>query len=137
MIKTGVRDEFEQVESQINWTINRIWSRHFGAFQAVETWTPAINVYQLSNGIDVCVDLSGIEPRSIEVQLSQGRLTISGVRHAPDPRSEVGQSMRIVSMEIDHGPFSRTIQLPETIDLATARTEYVQGLLWIRMLLTG
>ena len=137
MIKTDVPDELEQVEAQINWTINRIWSRHFGAFQTVETWTPAVNVYQLSDRIDVCVDLSGIELRSIEVQLSQGRLIIRGVRHAPDPRSEVGQSMRIVSMEIDHGPFSRTIQLPESTDLARTRIEYEQGLLWIRMLLTG
>ena len=97
----------------------------------------ALFLDQLSDRIDVCVDLSGIEPRSIEVQLSPGRLIIRGVRHAPDPRSEVGQSMRIVSMEIDHGPFSRTIQLPESTDLARTRIEYEQGLLWIRMLLAG
>lgn len=129
-------DKLEQVEAEINRTINPIWSWHFGAFQAVETWTPAVNVYQLHDRINVCIDLSGIDPRSVELQVSPERLTIRGIRHAPDPRKEVGHSMRIVSMEIDNGPFLRTIELSQTIDNTNMSTKYEQGFLWIRLLLT-
>ncbi len=135
MINTAVHDEFDQVEQRITHSIDQIWSRHFGPipYQPAEAWSPLVNVYQLKDRLDVCVDMAGLKPRSLQVRISPGRLTICGVRPTPDPRDDASQPMRIVSMEIDHGPFRRVIQISGRVDLKKVRTEYECGLLWIRM----
>ncbi|MEZ6189908.1 MAG: Hsp20/alpha crystallin family protein [Phycisphaerales bacterium] len=34
----------------------------------------------------ICVDLAGIDRDKIDVRIEPGRLTVSGVRHAPEPK---------------------------------------------------
>ncbi len=109
----------------------------FAQFTQTEAWTPAVNIYQVGRHLHVCVDLAGVDKRQIDVRIEPGRLTISGVRHAPEP-SEIQRGgpdvqMKIHALEIDYGRFSRTIQVPRTVDLDGVHSEYRQGLLWITM----
>lgn len=112
------------------------WTLHvagkFG-FCPVETWAPPVNLYQLPGRIEVCIDLSGVDPKQIDVQIEPGRLIITGNRQTPEPPREPGESLRIIAMEIDHGQFCRTITLPEHVELRRAESEYKAGLLWVRL----
>lgn len=106
---------------------------HFGEFCPVDSWAPAINLYRLRQRLDVCVDLAGVEPGSIAVRVEVGRLVIQGVRMAPQPPARSRGVMCIVLMEIDHGPFCRTIPLPQRVDATRVQIQYAKGLLWVRL----
>lgn len=106
----------------------------FSRFSATEAWSPAVNVYQLPARLEVCVDLAGIERKRIDVRVEPGRLLIRGVRPAPDPPAHDGDdALRIVTMEIDYGPFCRTLTIPEQVDLPKVSSAYREGMLWITL----
>ncbi len=129
MIKTAKRERqpvfrVQQVRSQVEFS-------PFGEFRAEESWTPPVNLYQVDGAIVVCVDLAGVDRRQIDLRIVPGKLTISGTRLAPTPDRAASKGMRIVSMEIDHGKFSRTITIPDAVDIERSESEYRDGLLWI------
>ncbi len=113
--------------------------RSFSQFAQTQAWEPAVNVYQVGKKLHVCIDLAGIERDKIDVRIEPGRLTVSGVRQAPEPgagkqgRASAVGPMKILSMEIDYGAFKRVIQIPQGVDLDSVSSEYRQGILWITM----
>lgn len=106
---------------------------HFQEFCPVDSWSPAINLYRLQRRLDVCVGLAGVEPQSVRVQVEISRLVIQGVRKAPQPPARSHATMCILAMEIDHGPFCRTVPLPCRVNRTRAQMQYSRGLLWIRL----
>ncbi len=108
-------------------------SAHFREFCPVDSWSPAINLYRLRQRVDVCVDLAGVEPKSIVLRIESSKLVIEGVRVAPQPAAEGDDVMCIESMEIDHGPFCRQVALPPHVRHARVQIQYAQGLLWVRI----
>lgn len=98
-----------------------------------DAWSPDVNVYQLADRLEVCVDLAGVDREKIKVQVVSGQLLIEGERSAPEPPREPSAPMRIVSMEIDFGPFRRVISLPAGVRLDRVESSYIEGLLWIRL----
>lgn len=137
MIKTARRDPSVSNPEKAGrqWVLQSI-TRKFG-FCPVDTWTPSVNLYQLEGRVEVCFDLAGVDPKTIDVQIEQGRLTVTGNRATPEPVREVDEPIRIVAMEIDHGQFCRVIALPEQVDIRKADSEYKAGLLWVRIPLKG
>jgi HSP20 family protein len=133
MIETTRREESDPSISSIGAVIRYTWHEHFQEFCPEDTWSPAINMYRLSRRLEMCVDLAGVEPQSLDVRVEPGRLTIRGVRVAPEPPLRAGEEMHIVVMEIDHGPFRRNILLPEQVDLTRVQTQYSKGILWISL----
>ncbi|MCE9590639.1 MAG: Hsp20/alpha crystallin family protein [Planctomycetes bacterium] len=133
MAKPPARDEFDQLAGQIGQVIGNLWQWHTGEFCPVDSWSPAVNLYQFEHHFEVCVDLAGVDRKHIEVRVEPGMLIIRGVRESPEPRQPQDGTMRILAMEIDHGTFCRSIELPELIDLPHVKSEYINGLLWIRL----
>ena len=107
--------------------------RNFGHCSTSEAWAPAVNVYQLQGRLEVCVDLAGVNRDALEVRVEPGRLTLRGMRPAPEPADRAQGPMRIVCMEIDYGPFRREIMLPPEIVLEEVTSNYDRGLLWITL----
>ena len=132
LIDAAQQDQPGGTHASMRVVINELWQWHSGEFCPVETWQPAINVYQLEDRLEICVDLAGIDPRNLELHVERERLMIRGVRAAPDPRRSP-QPMRIISMEINHGPFCRIIDLPAPVDGGRVSTNYHNGLLMIRI----
>ncbi|MEE9213134.1 MAG: Hsp20/alpha crystallin family protein [Phycisphaeraceae bacterium] len=132
-MQTAQRDEFDLLAGQINKIFDHVWHQHFSVFSPTEGWSPPVNLYRLANRLEVCVDLAGVERKSIDVRVEPGRLTIRGLRAAPEPPRDADEVMRILTMEIDHGSFCRVLKLPERVDLARIESEYKNGLLWVRL----
>ena len=103
-------------------------------FSPTEAWAPSVNIYHLAAGVEIAVDLAGVHRDQVDVRIEPGRLLIRGVRAAPEPpRGAGGESMRIVTMEIDYGPFSRSIEVPHNVDLRKVNSEYREGILWVSL----
>lgn len=126
-------DEADQVTDQVAHMVAKLWQWHQGDFCPVDTWSPPINLYRLERRLEVCVDLAGVDRKTIDVTVEPGQLIIRGMRHAPEPPHGEREGMRILAMEIDHGRFCRTIDLPNLVDLPRVESEYKLGLLWIRL----
>ncbi|MBI1337107.1 MAG: Hsp20 family protein [Phycisphaera sp.] len=133
MLKTARSEDFDQHSHQLGHVLNQLWQWHYSDFCPAEAWTPSINVYTLPTRIEICVDLAGVDRTKLEVHVKPGQLMVRGVRQPPEPSHQPDQPMRIVNMEINHGPFCRTIPLPDRVDLTRVASEYVHGLLWVRL----
>ena len=130
MVEIAQRQQLRPAGGRITQVVEQSWQWHQGKFFPVDSWSPAINVYQLERRVEVCVDLAGLDTKSVEVRVEINRLIIRGSRPAPEPQRGK-EPMRILSMEINHGPFCRIMTLNQLIDLPRVQTQYVNGLLWI------
>jgi HSP20 family protein len=92
-------------------------------------WQPPIDVYRATDGWLLKVDLAGVDPADVTVELQGQRISIRGQRR--DWCLEEG--CRHFRMEISYSQFERTIELPDELVGALVATEYRQGMLLIRI----
>jgi HSP20 family protein len=107
-------------------------------FLPSEIWTPNVNLYETANDYRVCVDLSGVDKEKIDIAVVENRLTIRGARPVPQcptpPCPDPEQNrMRVHVMEIDHGAFSREVELPHNVVKENITARYIDGMLWIEL----
>ena len=76
--------------------------------------------------LTIVLDLAGVDPESIELTVAESALTVAGTRARPRVDGQVYQQM-----EIEYGPFSRTIPLVEDVDVAAAHATYQLSLIHI------
>jgi HSP20 family protein len=117
-----VHDAFDDVTYQL---------ARFRFSQPIATWQPAVNAYRCHDSIRVCVDLAGVDRADIDLAVESKRVTIRGTRDVPEPKNVEKGGLQMLIMEIDYGPFERTIALSEEIDVKKAKAEQENGLLWI------
>lgn len=96
----SVRDEIEN-----------LWSRVVG--EGGESWlaprlVPSVDLSETATAIEVRIDLPGMKPEDIDIQLANNMLTISGERK--EEKEEKGKTFHRV--ERRQGSFSRTLSLP-------------------------
>lgn len=127
------RQPAQMFNARISAVVQQTVLQFSGQFSPSEAWRPAVNVYQLPDRLEICVDLAGADRQKIAVQVEPGQLLIEGERPAPDPPRSADEAMRIVGMEIDFGRFRRSISLPSNVRLDRVESSYDAGLLWIRL----
>jgi HSP20 family protein len=111
--------------------IETSWFRGDEACSFDASWSPAINLFRTPREVHICLDLAGVDPSSIEVTVSDGRVSIRGERRCPQPSSASGSEARIEAMEIDYGPFHRVIEVGLRMDSGGMRRVYDHGLLHV------
>ncbi len=104
------------------------FSRH-----SPHAWQPAINAYRCENCIRICVDLAGVDKSEIDLQIEPRRVWLRGTRENPEPPMKDGQFVQTIAMEIDYGPFIRSIALPAEIEPEKVTASQDNGFLWITL----
>lgn len=89
----------------------------------------AVDVYQTPDAIVVKALIAGVHPNSIDISLTREMLTISGTRQ---DEKEVDDE-HYFQRELYWGSFSRTILLPEEVDVDLAEASERHGVLMIRL----
>lgn len=90
---------------------------------------PAMDVFETELEIVCLLDLVGVAPGDLKVQVDAGTLFISGVR-----RELPGFEKRHYhKMELDFGAFERILTLPQPVDAASLRIENLGGFYLIRL----
>jgi HSP20 family protein len=89
----------------------------------------AVDVYQTPDAIVVKALVAGVQPNSIDIALTREMLTISGTREDEREVDEENYFQR----ELYWGSFSRTILLPEEVDVDMAEASEKHGILMIRL----
>lgn len=110
--------------------------RHAQINTREETWTPeepggelAVDVYQTPDAIVIKALVAGVQPASIDISLTREMLTLSGQRQ---DEKEV-EDEHYFQRELYWGSFSRTILLPEEVDVDLAEASEKHGVLMIRL----
>jgi len=105
----------------------------FYRYCPVDSWKPAVNLYESPASYYVCVDLAGMDRQEIDVQVKGNVLMITGTRRHPHPPWEVPE-MSIHLMEVDQGPFCRSVEIPSEVDVDRIRASYSSaGFLWVEL----
>lgn len=140
MIKWQAADKFSYVAEEMSRWMDRVLGPEFHRYRPKQAWSPAINVYEDDVALYLVVDLAGVEPESIDLNIQRQCLTLKGERAAPRPPQspcvagkDARSALRLHTMEIDHGSFLRSLDLPEAIDNAAVEACYRNGFLWVKL----
>jgi HSP20 family molecular chaperone IbpA len=122
--------------SRVGKMVENLQPRGYLAFYPKETWTPNVNLYETEEHYLICVDLSGVEKKKIDIELVDQKVILKGSRQIPAVPRAAGPRSRFVRvhlMEIDHGAFARQIDLPDNVARDKINAHYVDGMLWVEL----
>lgn len=88
-----------------------------------------IDVYQTPEMIVVKAMIAGVHPEDLDVSITRDQVTIRGTRE----EEKVAREEDYFARELFWGSFSRTIQLPEEIDVDEAEAIEKHGLLILKL----
>jgi len=111
-----LRGEFDRL-------LDRVW--HVGLNTAPldgQDWAPPLDVHEEAEAYQICVEVPGIAPESIEITVAGGTLIIRGEK----PPHFAGERARLLRAECRHGGFCRRYELPGPVreEAITATTRY-------------
>lgn len=96
-------------------------------------WRPPADVYRTRDGWLVKLELAGVHPDELEIQVSGTQLRVSGVRRD----FVIREAEHAHSMEISYNRFERAIEFPERLDPSGMETRYQDGMLLVTLRRNG
>jgi HSP20 family protein len=90
-----------------------------------DSFTPSVDISETDNDFEIAVTIPGVNKEDITVDLEHGRLTISGERKFEN--EENGKNYH--RLESGYGSFTRSFQLPDSIDEESIEAAYENGIL--------
>jgi len=88
-------------------------------------WLPSVDVSETKNDLVVKAELPGIDPKDIDISLSDGHLTIRGEKRQEKEEKEEDYHF----IERSYGSFTRSIQLPKQVKHDKINASYKNGIL--------
>lgn len=125
----------EKLRHEVERLIEAVWAQGEKAIDAVglggvdKSWTPAVDVTETQDSVQVLMDLPGVDPQGIEISLVGNMLTIKGARITPILRPEDSRHRR----ESPTGAFSRSIPLPTAVDPDKVSADSKNGVLTVTL----
>jgi HSP20 family protein len=99
------------------------------AFDQMSTATAApMDAYRVGDVVTVQLDLPGVDPSSIDVQIERGELRLTAVR-----RRAQREGIQFLVRERAEGEISRRIMLGDVLDVDHVDAEYHDGILTLRI----
>lgn len=114
----------EEVEDTISEIANNTWVE-----QTPEEGELSVDVYQNQNDIVIKTMVAGVKPEDLDVSISRDMVTIKGKRESERTVADDDYFHK----ELYWGSFSRSIVLPEEIDVDSAEAVEKHGLLIIKL----
>jgi HSP20 family protein len=136
--ETATDVPFGHLAREMSRMLERMSKSSFG-FVPSDAWQPAVNLYETEAAYLVCVDLAGIDKETVDLHVVDNRLALRGRREVPpcpenlQAANDVPCRAKIHLMEIDHGPFTRDVELPSDVLHEHISASYRNGLLWIEI----
>jgi len=90
-----------------------------------DSFVPSIDISETDNQFLISAELPGMKKEDININLENGRLSISGERNFEN--EEKGKTYHRV--ETKYGSFNRSFQLPDNVDESSINAKYEDGLL--------
>lgn len=91
-------------------------------------WTPAVDVRETEKTLAIDVELPGIKPENVEVNVENGVLSITGEKRSERTSEEKD---RYHMVERSYGSFFRSFQLPAGVDESQIKASFHDGVLTV------
>jgi HSP20 family protein len=113
--------------AQLDTTFDELIRRNFGS--QTQQFVPAVDMSTDGPDMVIRMELPGVEPDSIDIQLAGNTLTITGERKdAVDDNTG-----RILVRELRYGSFRRSFPLPDGVDPDRVTAAFEHGVLTVRV----
>ena len=116
-----------RMEEEMEDLMERFWGGNESLLTTRPSFLPTVDFVETENQFEVTVDLPGLKPEEVNVELKDGGLWISGKRE--EEKEEKGKTYHRV--ERSHGEFRRVLPLPSTISEEKIDASFDNGVLKI------
>lgn len=93
------------------------------------SWAPRVDLSETEDAYLVHVDVPGMQKEDLNIDVHEGRLTISGERNA----EQQDDGHKYVRVERSYGRFYRSFTLPQTVKEDEIEATYENGVLSVRV----
>jgi len=122
--------EFATLQDRINRVFRESYRGEAGDESlTTSTFAPAVDVYEDEHKVTLKIEVPGIEEKDIDVRVENNTLTVHGERKIEKDEKE--ENYRRV--ERQYGSFTRTFNLPQTVDTENVAANYDKGVLKISL----
>jgi len=120
---------FERMRREMDEIFGDVLERSFGGRRG--GFSPRVDVSYAPDPprAIVTAELAGIDPGELELEVRGRELVIAGRR----PPVDATEGRAFQQIEIEHGPFRRTVQLGADVVAEQARASYTDGLLRVEL----
>jgi HSP20 family protein len=94
-------------------------------------WLPAVDLHESAQEYTVQMDLPGVNPKDLKIDLREGLLAIKGERKGVAQTAEGGVTAH--RLERSAGTFERVFRLPGRVDAGQVTASYKDGVLLVRV----
>lgn len=116
--------------------LGRAWLRpshltwpHWGEFKMPELHGPKVDIIERDDEIVIQAEIPGIDKKDIDISVTSDTITIKG-QTEQEKKEETGNYHR---REISRESFTRTLNLPSTVDSEKAKASFKDGILKITL----
>ncbi len=132
------RDDAWSSLASLQEEMNNLFERLYnGAGFRLADWSgskasgPAVDIIEDNKSFTVKAELAGIDPKDVDVEVTDGFLTLRGQRSEEKEEKKEEKDYSYLRQEISEGYFQRTLALPETADCDKADASFKNGVLTI------
>lgn len=122
------RGPLESIREEMQDLISRTFGDE-GDLWSADRITPSLDLAEADNALEVRMDIPGMEPKDIDIQVNANVLTVSGERK--EEREEKGKTYHRVERRV--GAFSRSVTLPCPVREDAVDAQYKNGILTIKL----
>jgi HSP20 family protein len=94
-----------------------------------DSFVPAVEIKDNENSVDLKVELPGLDPEDIDIQVSADAVSITGERRTETKTEEDGMTRS----EFHYGRFQRVVPLPAQVQNNAVAADYKDGILRLHM----
>ena len=123
--KRNMFNVFDDVEKMVN----QAFGHSIRNTEVTSQLQPLLDVYETDSTIEVSVDLPGVEKKDVEVNVSNGLLTISGERKNTAGDCAEGR----IWQETSFGTFKRSFELTDAVVEDKIKAQFKNGVLKISL----
>jgi HSP20 family protein len=113
--------------------MNRLFQDSFGQGReealTTSSFAPAVDVYEDEHKITLKIEVPGIDEKDIDIRVENNLLTVHGERKFEKEEKE--ENYRRV--ERQYGSFTRSFNLPSTVDAENITADYDRGVLKVQL----
>ncbi len=117
---------FDDMDKMINNVFENDWNF---PVRSKTNWSTAVDVKESGNSFTLTADIPGLTKKEVKVNITDGILSISGERKFEDEKESGNYHYR----ERRYGSFSRTFNLPETVNEEDISASFKNGILSIEL----
>src|SRR5699024_6216137 len=123
----------QRVKSEMDNMFSRVFNDSFfptpsSFFNEGNSFTPKCNIEEKKDHFLMEVEIPGVDPKDVDIELEGNRISIKGERKREEKSEEQDNKIHVV--EQSYGSFYRSFSLPENINTDEIKAENKNGILF-------